>query len=57
MRDWDDCLAVLDWLNWRLRSFAQPWYTWAIRHSWEKVWVWAKRLGYERQQHGLGDDT
>jgi len=43
---YDECMDLLDFLNYRLRSFRNPWYTWAIDITWEKLFRWAKLLGY-----------
>ena len=43
---YDECMDLLDFLNWRMRKFRNPSYTWAIEHTWEKYKRWAKHLGY-----------
>ena len=39
-------MDLLDFLNYRLRSFRNPWYTWAIDIAWAKLVRWGKMLGW-----------
>jgi len=42
-------LAMIDFLNTRLRSFKTPWYRWAIDITWDKLERWAKMLGWKEK--------
>ncbi len=48
----NNCIEIIDYINYRFRKMKHSWYEWVIKIDWDKIMKWYKILKKENNKKG-----